>query len=139
MTHWSFPYVGIPWESGGRTRAGVDCWGLVRVIYSEIKGIDLRSFDKDYYDAEEREVIRKIIEGEAYSGAWRAVDLSNAREFDVLLFRCFGEPSHLGIIVDANRRLMLHITSGRDSAIERYDSACWASRLCCVYRHAGVS
>ena len=38
---WVADYVGLPWEPYGRTRAGVDCWGLVRLVYEERLGICL--------------------------------------------------------------------------------------------------
>lgn len=32
---WLNDYIGIPYQFGGRTREGLDCYGLVKLIYSE--------------------------------------------------------------------------------------------------------
>jgi len=39
--HWSTQYVGLPHEIGGRSRAGLDCWGLVHLFFREQYGIKL--------------------------------------------------------------------------------------------------
>jgi len=41
MNHWASKYVGIPYLLGGRDRKGLDCWGLLRLIYLEVKEIQL--------------------------------------------------------------------------------------------------
>ena len=41
MNHWSTRYIGLPYVIGGRTREGLDCWGLLRLFYQEEKNITL--------------------------------------------------------------------------------------------------
>ena len=38
---WANEYVGIPWRWRGVGRDGVDCYGLLRLVYSEQLGVNL--------------------------------------------------------------------------------------------------
>lgn len=39
--HWSTRYIGLPYSIGGRDRDGVDCWGLLCLVYQNEQGIRL--------------------------------------------------------------------------------------------------
>lgn len=41
MSHWAAKYIGLPYVPGGREKDGVDCWGLLRLIYKEEMQLDL--------------------------------------------------------------------------------------------------
>jgi cell wall-associated NlpC family hydrolase len=44
VTHWSRDYVGLPWKFAGRSSEGVDCWGLLWLVYREVLGIPIASY-----------------------------------------------------------------------------------------------
>lgn len=39
--HWATKYIGIPHVVGGRCAEGLDCWGLLCVVYRDRFGIEL--------------------------------------------------------------------------------------------------
>jgi len=39
--HWATKYIGLPYEISGRTVGGVDCWGLICLVYENEFGITL--------------------------------------------------------------------------------------------------
>lgn len=133
MTHWSRAYIGLPWLPGGRDAQGCDCYGLISQVYQDVAGIALDPLNGLYVTAEEREDIAAIVAGEMAHGPWRAIEPGSERELDVLLFRCLGLQSHVGVV--AGRGLMLHATAGQTSCIERYQDGRWRPRLSGIFRH----
>ena len=39
--HWAAKYIGLPYAPNGRSKAGVDCWGLLVLVYAAEWGIVL--------------------------------------------------------------------------------------------------
>lgn len=132
-SHWSAPYIGLPYRDHGRDAAGVDCWGLVVLVYREVLGIVLPGYDEGYATTEERRQIGALIDG--HRQAWPWTRQASPAALDVALFRVGATVSHVGIAVAPGR--MLHIASDRDRArIEDWRSGQWAPRLVGFYRHA---
>jgi cell wall-associated NlpC family hydrolase len=140
--HWSSGFVGLPWADRGRTRAGCDCWGLVRLVYREVAGIDLPSFDEAYVTAEEQSVVAAVIadvrQGGRGASPWLEV-AGPPERLDLLLFRCGRHESHVGVVVDPRRALMLHSQNRDQSRIESFDRAEWARRRIGFFRHQDAS
>jgi cell wall-associated NlpC family hydrolase len=140
--HWSAGFIGLPWADRGRTRAGCDCWGLVRLVYQEVAGIDLPSFDEAYVTAEEQSVVAAVIadvrQGGRGASPWLEV-AGPAESLDLLLFRCGRHESHVGVVVDPRRALMLHSQNRDQSRIESFDRAEWARRRIGFFRHQDAS
>jgi len=122
-------YIGLPYESNGRTRSGVDCWGLVRLFYAEQLDIELPDYSELYsgaWDPQLSEVIN------LHKSGW--TETSDAQPGDVCLFNIYGEPAHVGVYVGARR--FLHAREGRDSVVESLDSPQWSRRFGGFYRYS---
>lgn len=106
---WSSAYVGIPFRERGRDRAGLDCWGLVRLVLAEQRGIEVPSFVTDYSGDDGQEIAALIA---ANRGIGSEIPSGDEQPFELALFRmpCGGGllPWHVGIVVDAGR--VLHTT-----------------------------
>lgn len=122
-------YVGIPYKLHGRDEDGLDCWGLVRLIYKEQKDIDLPSFSEEYLNSDDvrhnEEVIARHKEGWSLSNDYTVGD--------VALFRINGSESHVGVIIDDNK--FIHAREGNSVTIEKLDSVQWRRRLVGVYKY----
>lgn len=136
MAHWSVRYIGLPWRERGRSRAGIDCYGLVRLVLAAECGVHLPSYTGAYASTLERAQIAAAIAAGAADLAV-PVDPAAARPFDVLELRDRGRPTHLGIVAAPGR--MLHIRPGRLSEMPRWDRGDWAGRVAGVWRVTGVA
>jgi len=140
LTHnlpaWVGHYTGIPFVERGRDRRGVDCWGLLRLVYAERFGIHLPSHHDGYRGTQDRPGVAAIVGAELDGGAnWRPV-LGHPDAGDAILFRVgAGELWHVGLTVAHGR--MLHSRAGADSCVERWDEGCWRPRLVGTFRFCG--
>ena len=123
-------YVGLPFAPRGRGRDGVDCWGLVCLVYAELLARPLPSYDDRYtsLDAAER-AHRDALIGEGRA-QFQPVEVERA--FDLALFASGDLMAHIGLVVEPGR--MLHIRRGSHSVIEDYRRPAWARRLLGFWR-----
>lgn len=87
-------FTGIPYVERGRDRAGVDCWGVVCLVYRERLEIDL----PEYHDAPciaERAELGALIADQRQSGPWVTVDEPQA--YDVAVISYEGHACHVGV------------------------------------------
>lgn len=129
---WTDGYIGLPFLPDGRTKAGLDCWGLVQLVYREQKGIELPSYS-GIYTADTVEKLREIAEiMEMESVKWPRVDIP--QDFDVVRLRFSGRLAfHVGVVVGKD---FLHITQGIQSTVERLNSPVWKQKITGFYRYA---
>lgn len=124
-------YVGIPWLERGRDRAGIDCWGLMRLVYAERLGVDLPSFSAEYTTVADGEAIRGLVNGNM--DPWREIAAGDERPGDGLLMAVAGRP-HIGVVAGNGR--VLHIERGAGAIIESYLGYRLKKWMRGVYRHA---
>lgn len=136
MPHWSRDYVGLPWQFAGRSRDSVDCWGLLWLVYRDVLGIEIASYAEETTDAPEREQIASLMAGELVKSPWVDVPPGQEREFDMAVFKRAGIDSHVGVVIEPGR--MLHITSGTESRVERFDQGRWKPKLIALHRHESL-
>lgn len=93
-------YVGIPYKHQGRDIFGLDCWGLIKLIYKDMLGIDIWDIGEDYTKEWSWEGKDYFIEN--YQKQWERV--TEPRLFDgVLINNGKGIANHAGIMLDKTK------------------------------------
>lgn len=121
---WQNKYIGIPFEEKGRSAQGLDCWGLVALIYKQERGIILPDYLDVYETTNDREILAKTIREERES-KW--IDPKEPKEFDVIILNMRGVPMHCGIVIRPG--LMIHSSKDINTVIEKYDSMRWKNKV----------
>ena len=124
-------FVGIPYQDRGRSLVGLDCYGLVRLVYRELRGIDLPSHAERYRTAADEVAIAALIAGEL--DPWDEIAPGDEIAFDAVLIREGRFARHVGLVVTPG--LMLHVEAGETSRIERYGSGALKYRIVGFYRY----
>jgi hypothetical protein len=130
MDSWVANYIGIPFETNGRTRDACDCYGLVRLVLLECESIRLPLLLDDYTDALNLAETRKIVTSYAPLLLGERVNIPRIR--DIAVMRCAGSATHFGVY--AGDGFILHTLSKTGSIIERISSFNMNSRLEGFYR-----
>jgi cell wall-associated NlpC family hydrolase len=119
-------YIGIPFVHQGRDKYGVDCYGLVHMIYREKRGIvlpDVEGYDYraqvgcGYFEAWKGVAQADFIEYEGtpdgliHHQNWDRIEPPNFEVFDILLFRIYPQikaPTHIGVYYEDGK--FIHCT-----------------------------
>ena len=128
---WTNDYIDIPFLDRGRTRDGLDCWGLVWLVYSEKLGIELPNLSGRYESASDRDKANELVAEERVGSVWSFVEVPIVG--DVALLNILGNDSHIGIAI--NSRQMLHIMQGANCCIQDLTRPSWSRRLSGFCRH----
>jgi cell wall-associated NlpC family hydrolase len=140
---WAGAYVGIPYRDHGCDRAGCDCWGLVRLIYSERARITLPDYAGDYAGEADTEGVGRCVEAARASGTWRRVHppvqaLDVAEMFSVLRSRSGWSypPLHVGVVAAPGWLIHTEIATG--VRLVRLDDRSLGKRIAGFWRHRSL-
>lgn len=114
-------YLGIPYVHLGRTMQGLDCYGLIILVYKDLgfELIDLTDYEKNW------SLKGNDLFIENYQKQWERVDVS--RLFDVVLFRgTKSVTNHAGIFLEGDR--FLHCMEA-GVVVGRFSVGGWAERV----------
>ena len=140
MAHWTTQYLEIPFKVHGRNETGLDCWGLVCLIYLEQFGIELPSYADDYTDLQDKNYLSKLYENEITNSDIRWLSILRGQEQygDVFLLPLAGIRVHVAVCVEPG--LMIQIVKGEQVIVEEYYEAIWKKRFerALIYRHPKV-
>jgi len=123
-------YIGIPFVDKGRTSAGIDCWGLFRMIYQEQYGIELPSFTDAYKSGDDFVAIKKAMAENM--DPWIEIPTGEEVEGDGVTLRMIGHP-HIAVVVGDGH--LIHSDRLMGVVVERYDSVRLRNRVLGFYRH----
>ena len=128
---WAADYVGLPYVRHGRDRSGVDCWGLLGLVWREALGRPLPDYEGvDWFDGQKASVIG--TDALAYASQFSEIAPGEERLGDGMLMRMRGHPFHVGLVLSPG--WMLHTHEAAGSVIEPYRCHRWEHRISAFYR-----
>jgi len=111
MTYkWVKKYVGIPFVSNGRTLAGCDCYGLVRLVLRDEYGIDLPELSDNYADALNVKETARLFAEQLPVLAGQKIPAPQERA--VVIITEHGVAAHIGIVAGGGYILHTGIKTG---------------------------
>jgi cell wall-associated NlpC family hydrolase len=128
---WAAGYVGLPYQMYGRDFDGVDCWGLVNLVWDRELAAPLPIYRGVGWH-QQIGAARLSEDAVAYARQFDEVPPGCERLGDGILIAMRGHPIHVGLVVAPG--IMLHCLEGADSCIEDYRRPFWAARIVGFYR-----
>jgi len=125
IAKWAGDYVGVPYLAKGRSMAGLDCLGLLYLIYADHYGVRLPNYD--HYTHENNRSIEAVFLNNI--GEWTPTESRQAGA--LVMLSIGGYTTHLGVCIGDNR--FIHAMQGCDVAIDSLDSFRWKDRIEGVY------
>lgn len=124
----STKYIDIPFKANGRDRSGVDCWGLVCLIYKEEYNIILPSFSTEYHIEDDLRINELFAQ---YREGWQEKETPEAG--DLVLFRIFGEQTHVGVML--NGQQFIHTREGSNCVVDHLTLSKWKNRVSGFFKY----
>jgi cell wall-associated NlpC family hydrolase len=132
-------YIGIPYKHLGRDLKGLDCYGLVVMIYKhhlgiELPDVELYTFGEDACNYMTSFYTDKTYENvSGFSKLWTPV--TQLAKYDIILFTVYEDidaPTHSGVYLDHNK--FIHCMSGLPVTISRLEGP-WKNKMHSAYRY----
>lgn len=130
-------FVGLPFADHGRSRDGADCWGGVRLVLAELRGLVLPDYGDGYRETMDSAGISVSIR-EGLARDFRKVDVPAL--YDLVIFNLAGKPWHVGLVTGHGDRF-LHWPQPDDkgndgtSRVCRWNDPRWNKRIEGFYRY----
>lgn len=105
MTHWALALLGKPWRAGANGPDAFDCWGLVRYVFAEQKGIHFPEVNEPDN--------RGVILGIAREHGFRRVQ--ECQGWDIVIFDRPGDGKHVGVVLSVTDGLRFLHAPGSES------------------------
>ena len=126
-------YSNIPYVEKGRSRHGVDCYGLLHLVYLQELGIELPLLTAKYRCAN-KVSYRNVERDKGFFVNWEPVEKPDM--FDVGLLEKGGY-THVVICVDKRGQWGMHISEGGHVMVESLKSPAFKHTLRGWYTYAG--
>jgi cell wall-associated NlpC family hydrolase len=125
-------YLGVPWRHQGRTRAGLDCAGLIVMV---ARDLGLSDYDSTAYG--------RRAQGHAFLSPFRqtmdGVPVPEMRPGDVLLFADAAYPCHCGIVSERHQLPhLIHAFALRRQVVEEPYAGEWPEKVKFCFRFRGI-
>lgn len=130
---WAGRYIGLPFIDGGRGPVAVDCWGLVRLVYAQERGIELPTYGEISAGAL-LTITRAIRAGQEAPEVWRQVEAPQAFDVGVMRGGASWRPCHVGVMVDGET--VLHVEKDSATCLEPINGQVMKHRIIGFWRHA---
>jgi len=124
-------YMGAPYRHMGRGIDGLDCWGLIKLVYKEMLKVELWDIGEEY--PEDWSFAGRDLFMENYRKQWAKVAVPEI--YDVVLIKNGGGTvNHAGIMI--NNQSFLHcIKAG--AVVSRVTDKIWKPRIAGYFRYKG--
>jgi cell wall-associated NlpC family hydrolase len=122
-------YLGIPYKHTGRTIEGLDCWGLIKIVYKDVRNVDLWDIGEEY--PEDWSWKGKDLFMENYRKQWERVKIPLALDV-ILLNNGAGIANHAGVML--NDKNFIHCTRA-GVIISRITDRFWKSKITGFFRY----
>jgi probable lipoprotein NlpC len=129
VTDWT-PYINLPFKDLGRDFSGVDCYGLVALVYEFEKNVIIPDYTELLYNKDRHDIKEKKEHILETLGVYWLKVKDKLKPFDVLVFNksCNSKiASHVGLCIGKGK--FIHVLEDSPSRIERLDNPLWKTKF----------